>query len=166
MLALVVGASLAISPLSDEAQSRRTLERFTRGHAQNRICWDRDGIDGFISPIDAHQHPVPFGGPEVPFSLYTDWFIQHGTVFSVFMGIGQRITKQNASAPDCCYYLHCPTFEYPVIPKVESDEINAIAKLEHYYGKVPPPGCARARRGVRARAGAGVSSEHSRLHGM
>lgn len=125
-----------VAPISEQTQSRRTLERFTKGHSDNSICWDRDGVDGFINVIDAHQHPVPFGGPEVPFSLYTDWFIQHGTVFSVFMGIGQRITKQNASAPDCCYYLHCPTFDYPVIPKVESDEINAIAKLEHYYGKV------------------------------
>ena len=125
-----------VAPVSEETQSRRTLERFTRGHPDNSVCWDRDGVDGFINVIDAHQHPVPFGGPEVPFSLYTDWFIQHGTVFSVFMGIGQRITKQNSSAPDCCYYLHCPTFGYPVIPKVESDELNAIAKLEHYYGKV------------------------------
>jgi hypothetical protein len=125
-----------VAPISEQTQARLTLERFTRGHPDNSICWDRDGIDGFINVIDAHQHPVPFGGPEVPFSLYTDWFIQHGTVFSVFMGIGQRITKQNASAPDCCYYLHCPTYTYPVIPKTESDEINAIAKLEHYYGKV------------------------------
>ena len=125
-----------VAPISEQAQNRRTLERFTRGHPDNSICWDRDGVDGFINVIDAHQHPVPFGGPEVPFSLYTDWFIQHGTVFSVFMGIGQRITKQNKDAPDCCYYLHCPTFDYPVIHTVESDEINAIAKLEHYYGKV------------------------------
>ena len=125
-----------VAPISEAAQNRRTLERFTRGHPDNQICWDRDGLDGFINVIDAHQHPVPFGGPEVPFSLYTDWFIQHGTVFSVFMGIGQRIVKQNASAPDCCYYMHCPTYDYPVIPSVENDEINAIARLEHYYGKV------------------------------
>ena len=125
-----------VAPISEEAQNRRTLERFTKGHPDNSICWDRDGLDGFINVIDAHQHPVPFGGPEVPFSLYTDWFIQHGTVFSVFMGIGQKITKQNASAPDCCYYMHCPTYDYPVIPSVENDEINAIARLEHYYGKV------------------------------
>jgi len=125
-----------VAPISEAAQNRRTLERFTRGHPDNQICWDRDGLDGFINVIDAHQHPVPFGGPEVPFSLYTDWFIQHGTVFSVFMGIGQRIVKQNASAPDCCYYMHCPTYDYPVIPSAIADEVNAVAKLEHYYGKV------------------------------
>ena len=102
MLALALSASLAISPLSEEAQQRRTLERFTRGHKENSICWDRDGADGFISPIDAHQHPMPFGGPEVPFKEYPDWFIEHGIVFSVFMGIGQRISKLNASLPDCC----------------------------------------------------------------
>ena len=67
---------------------------------------------------------MPFGGPEVPFKAYTDWFIEHGIVFSVFMGIGQRISKQNASAPDCCYYLHCPTYDYPVIPMLESDELK------------------------------------------
>ena len=125
-----------VAPISEAAQNRRTLERFTRGHPDNQICWDRDGLDGFINVIDAHQHPVPFGGPEVPFSLYTDWFIQHGTVFSVFMGIGQRIVKQNASAPDCCYYMHCPTYDYPVIPSAIADEVNAVARLEHYYGKV------------------------------
>ena len=126
----------AISPLPQEAQDRRTLSRFTRGHSDNDVCWDRDGVDGFISIIDAHQHPMPFGGPEVPFSMYTQWFIEHGVVFSVFMGIGQRIVKQNASLPDCCYYLHCPTYLYPVIPMTESDEINAEARAEHYYGKV------------------------------
>ena len=130
-----VAFATAISPLSVESQSRRTLGRFTRGHADNAVCWDREGVDGFISVIDAHQHPMPFGGPEVPFSTYTDWFIEHGVVFSVFMGIGQRIVKQNASLPDCCYYLHCPTYQYPVIPMTESDELNAEARLEHYYGK-------------------------------
>jgi len=133
---LALAAPLAISPLPLEAQARRTLERFTRGRPENGICWDRDGIDGFISVIDAHQHPMPFGGPEVPFSVYTDWFIQHGVVFSVFMGIGQTIMKQNASLPDCCYYLHCPTYEYPVIPSTLRDEMNAEARLAHYYGKV------------------------------
>ena len=102
MLALALGLSIAISPLPLASRERRTIERFTRGHDENSLCWDRDGADGFISPIDAHQHPMPFGGPEVPFREYTDWFIEHGIVFSVFMGIGQRISKQNASLPDCC----------------------------------------------------------------
>lgn len=133
---LLVWESSAISPLPMESLSRRTLGRFTRGHANNSLCWDRNGIDGFISVIDAHQHPMPFGGPEVPFSTYIDWFIRHGLVFSVFMGIGQRIVKLNASAPDCCYYLHCPTYGYPVIPMTESDELNADARLQHYVGNV------------------------------
>ena len=135
-LALLVVQSRAISPLSKEAQGRRTLGRFTRGHAENSLCWERNGRDGIVSVIDAHQHPMPFGGPEVPFSTYTDWFIQHGIVFSVFMGIGQRIVKQNASDPDCCYYLHCPTYGYPIIPMPESDVLNAEERLKHYTGKV------------------------------
>jgi len=135
-LAFASRPSLAISPLTPDAQQRRTLGRFTRGHADNSLCWDRAGADGFISPIDAHQHPMPFGGPEVPFSTYTDWFIKQGTVFSVFMGIGQRIVKQNASAPDCCYYLHCPTYGYPVIPMPDSDVRNAEERLRHYKGEV------------------------------
>ena len=78
---------------------------------------------------------MPFGGPEL-LKAYTDWFIEHGIVFSVFMGIGQRISKQNASAPDCRYYLHCPTYDYPVIPMLESDELNAEALLKDYIDKV------------------------------
>ena len=85
--------------LTKEQQERRTIQRFTRGHDENSICWDRDGNDGFISPIDAHQHPMPFGGPEVPFSLYTDWFIQHGTVFSVFMEWCQQARDAAAYSP-------------------------------------------------------------------
>jgi hypothetical protein len=42
---------------------------------------------------------------------------------------------RNASAPDCCYNKHCPTYDYPVIPSAIADEVNAVAKLEHYYGK-------------------------------
>ena len=37
--------------VDDEQLARRTLSRFTRGHADNSICWDRDGIDGFINVI-------------------------------------------------------------------------------------------------------------------
>ena len=81
MLALALGLSIAISPLPLASRERRTIERFTRGHDENSLCWDRDGADGFISPIDAHQHPMPFGGPEVPFREYTDWFIEHGRNF-------------------------------------------------------------------------------------
>jgi hypothetical protein len=33
-------------------------------------------------------------------------------------------------------WAHCPTYDYPVIPSAMADEVNAVAKLEHYYGKV------------------------------
>ena len=29
------------------------------------------------------------------------------------------------SDPDCCYYLHCPTFNYPVVPNPMNDRENA-----------------------------------------
>ena len=29
------------------------------------------------------------------------------------------------SDPDCCYYLHCPTFDYPVVPNPLNDRENA-----------------------------------------
>lgn len=135
VFSLLVLHSLAISPLTKEQLDRRTLSRFTRGHADNSICWDRHGIDSFISVVDAHQHPMPFGGPEVPFDEYTGWMKDHGTLFAVFMGIGQRIVKQNVSDPECCYYLHCPTYAYPVIPMTQSDELNAEARAKYYTGK-------------------------------
>ena len=40
-----------VAPISEEAQNRRTLERFTKGHPDNSICWDRDGLDGFVRGI-------------------------------------------------------------------------------------------------------------------
>ena len=126
----------SISPLTEAQLARRTLSRFTRGHADNSLCWDRHGVDSFISIVDAHQHPMPFGGPEVPFDEYTGWMKDHGLLFSVLMGIGQRIVKQNVSDAECCYYLHCPTYAYPVIPMTESDELNAEARAKYYIGKV------------------------------
>ena len=29
------------------------------------------------------------------------------------------------TAPDCCYYLHCPTFDYLVVPDDKNDRDNA-----------------------------------------
>ena len=39
----------------------RTLNRFTLGHVENAVCWDKHGVDSFISVIDVHNHFRPFG---------------------------------------------------------------------------------------------------------
>ena len=64
-------------------------------------------------------------------------------IFTTALGIGQRITKitnvdqDPSGAPelsamglttdqvDCCYYMHCPTEEYKVVPTFINDGINA-----------------------------------------
>lgn len=73
----------------------RRLTRFTQGHEDNDICWDRDGEDGFFSVIDTHNHFRPFGGPSVPFEQYLEWMTEHGILFSTMFGIGQLIKKSN-----------------------------------------------------------------------
>lgn len=106
--------------------NRRTLSRFTLGNQDNSICWDRDNPeDGFMSVVDAHNHFIPFGGPGVPFDMYLDWMMEHGILFSTMFGIGQLLKKARASDPDCCYYLHCPTLDYRVVPDPTNDRINA-----------------------------------------
>ena len=135
LILLALPSVFTISPLSADAQARRTLGRFTRGHPDNELCWDRHGVDGFISIVDGHNHPMPFGGPEVPYETYYGWMVEHGLLFGTQMGIGQVIVRQNQSAPECCYYLHCPTFKYPVIPSTVRDEQNADARAKYYTGK-------------------------------
>ena len=132
----VIACAAAISELSPEALSRRTISRFTRGHPDNSVCWDRHGVDSFYSVIDAHNHPTPFQGPGVPFDLYASWMIEHGFVFGIFMGIGQRIVPRKPNASACCYYLHCPTFDYPVLPTTEGDVTNARLREQFYVGKL------------------------------
>eukprot|EP00095_Tigriopus_kingsejongensis_P012514 maker-scaffold455_size166772-snap-gene-0.29 protein:Tk12514 transcript:maker-scaffold455_size166772-snap-gene-0.29-mRNA-1 annotation:"hypothetical protein BRAFLDRAFT_82927" len=108
-----------------EAAPRRTLSRFTIGHQDNTMCWDRPGKDGFFSVVDAHNHFRPFGGPAVPLDMYINWMRTHGIVFTTVFGIGQKIVKRNPNDPDCCYYLHCPTFNYTVEPDPVNDIENA-----------------------------------------
>ena len=42
--------------LTEETIARRRLTRFQVGHQDNQECWQRHGVDGFYSPIDAHNH--------------------------------------------------------------------------------------------------------------
>ena len=50
---------------------------------------------------------------------------KHGLLFSTIFGIGQLIKKSNQQDPDCCYYLHCPTYNYTVTPDPTNDRLNA-----------------------------------------
>ena len=104
---LIINGSIAL-------ERKRSLSRFTLGHEDNSVCWDRedDKTDGWFSVVDAHNHFRPFGGPAVPFDMYLDWMSQHGILFSTVFGIGQLIHKSQRNSPNCCYYLHCPTFDY------------------------------------------------------
>jgi len=111
--------------LSEETLERRSLTRFTKGHENNTICWQRHGVDGFLSVIDSHNHFRPFEGPPVPFGTYLEWMVDHGLLFSTMFGIGQKIMKTNPRDPDCCYYLHCPTLNYTVVPSTKNDYANA-----------------------------------------
>lgn len=139
LIAIAVGAGVGVyimqqnqggpdaSPLlSSNSLSRRSVARFTKGSKENNICWDRDAaVDGFLSPIDGHNHFRPFGGPTVPFEQYIGWMIDSGIVFSTVFGIGQLLINKNPNDPPCCYYLHCATLDYVVTPDPHNDRENA-----------------------------------------
>ena len=111
--------------LSFPMMSKRTLSRFSKGHADNRLCWNRSHLaDGFMSPIDSHNHFRPFGGPPVPWDTYMEWMTDHGIVFSTMFGIGQRLTY-DPEMPKCCYYFQCPSKNYTVTPDPINDHLNA-----------------------------------------
>jgi hypothetical protein len=129
---LLVACVAAHNILPPGGLERRTLSRFTKGHADNAKCWDRTGPDGFFTVVDGHNHFRPFGGPEVPMQTYLHWMQQHGILFSNVMGLGQRIQKSNPKDPDCCYYLHCPTTNYTVVPTTANDVDNANDLKTHY----------------------------------
>ena len=61
----------------------------------------------------------------MPYEQYLGWMKKHGLLFSTVFGIGQLIKKSRPSDPDCCYYLHCPTFNYTVTPDPTNDRLNA-----------------------------------------
>ena len=42
--------------LTEETIARRRLTKFMVGHKDNQECWERHRMDGFLSPIDAHNH--------------------------------------------------------------------------------------------------------------
>jgi len=121
--------------LKEETLKGRRLTRFEKGHEDNRECWKRHGVDGFLSVIDAHNHFRPFFGPPVPWDTYIGWLKSHGILFSTMLGIGQQLLKKNPNDPDCCYYLHCANFDYPVTPDPKNDIENAKDFLSKYKGK-------------------------------
>jgi len=131
--------ALALVPLSQagdlltaETIAGRRLTRFKVGHPENQECWHRHGVDGFFSVIDAHNHFRPFYGPPVPWDMYMGWLHDHGILFSTMLGIGQKLKKKNLDDPECCYYLHCATFDYPVTPDTSNDVENAKDFLSKY----------------------------------
>eukprot|EP00090_Calanus_glacialis_P039043 TRINITY_DN67_c0_g1_i1.p1 TRINITY_DN67_c0_g1~~TRINITY_DN67_c0_g1_i1.p1 ORF type:complete len:574 (-),score=93.39 TRINITY_DN67_c0_g1_i1:129-1850(-) len=132
---VIVPLTQAGDLLKEETIARRRLTRFQVGHPDNQMCWERHGVDGFYSPIDAHNHFRPFYGPPVPWDTYMEWLKDHGILFSTMLGIGQRIVKKNPNSPDCCYYLHCATFDYPVTPDPLNDIENAKDFLTKYKDK-------------------------------
>ena len=129
LFVLPITSAIVMSPTQ---KSRRTLTRFTKGHPDHDICWDRHGLDGFTSVIDAHNHFRPFFGPSVSFEVYLGWMHDQGILFSTMFGIGQLIQKKNPNDPDCCYYLHCPNFNYTVVPDPTNDRANAEDYLNRY----------------------------------
>ena len=77
----------------------------------------------------------PFYGPPVPWDTYMAWMKEHGILFTTMLGIGQQLMKKNPNSPDCCYYLHCATFDYPVTPDPINDIENAKNFLSKYKNK-------------------------------
>jgi len=120
--------------LTQQTLDRRSLKRFNKSHEEHSMCWERHGVDGFLSVIDTHNHFRPFFGPAVPFLTYLEWMIKHGILFSTMFGIGQKIEKAKDSDPDCCYYLHCPTLDYRVVPSMDNDYANADDFTKTYMG--------------------------------
>ena len=74
----------------------------------------------------------PFYGPPVPWETYMEWLHDHGILFSTMLGIGQKLKKKDKSAPECCYYLHCATFDFPVTRDTSNDIENAKDFLSKY----------------------------------
>ena len=64
------------------------------------------------------------------------WFLNVPIHFSLFLtGIGQQLIKKNPRDPDCCYYLHCASYEYPVTPDPLNDRANAEDFNNFYKNK-------------------------------
>jgi len=132
---VIIPLTQASDLLKEETLARRRLNRFKVGNEENQECWERHGRDGFLSPIDAHNHFRPFFGPPVPWDTYMNWLKTHGILFSTMLGIGQQLKKKNKNDPDCCYYLHCATTDYPVTPDPINDIENAKNYQQRYKGK-------------------------------
>jgi len=121
--------------LTEETIARRRLTKFMVGHKDNQECWERHRMDGFLSPIDAHNHFRPFFGPPVPWDTYMEWMRDHGILFTTMLGIGQQLMKKDPNSKDCCYYLHCANYDYPVTPDPINDIRNAQDFQKYYKDK-------------------------------
>jgi len=127
LLLITIEQTFAYQPIFSEDQlAKRSLKRFTISHEDHSNCWNRSfEADGYISPIDTHNHFRPFGGPPVPFPTYLQWMRDHGILFSTMFGIGQLLKNKNPDAKECCYYMHCPTEDYKAVPDPTNDILNA-----------------------------------------
>lgn len=138
LLLCLAPAALGQQPpdlLTEETLARRQLTRFQVDHPDHATCWTRHGVDGFYSPVDAHNHFRPFGGPPVPWDEYIGWMQSHGILFSAMLGIGQQLVPRSRSAKACCYYLHCANFDFPVVPDPKNDIDNAEDYMNRYQNK-------------------------------
>ena len=58
MKKVLIFAAFFIINGSIALERKRSLSRFTLGHEDNSVCWDRDDdkTDGWFSVVDAHNH--------------------------------------------------------------------------------------------------------------
>ena len=56
-------------------------------------------------------------------------------IIYLWKGIGQQLLKKDKNANDCCYYLHCATYDYPVTPDPKNDIENAKDFKTKYENK-------------------------------
>ena len=120
VLLIVAGcAGTSEQSLSSPASTTsRDLASFTR-NAANQACYDRKS-EPYISVVDAHMHPRPFGGPAVPFAEMNDYFNNTGVRFAIYFGIGQVLEVDST----CTYYLDCPGTK--ALPSIKNDFANAM----------------------------------------
>ena len=64
-----------------------------------------------------------------------EWMRDHGILFTTMLGIGQQLMKKDSNSKDCCYYLHCANYDYPVTPDPINDIRNAQDFQKYYKDK-------------------------------
>jgi len=111
-------AGCAIMPEEDKAPVGRDLASF-KLDAADQSCYDRES-ESYTSVIDAHMHPLPFGGEAVPFAEMNEYFQNTGVRFAIYFGIGQVLEIDST----CTYYLDCPGTK--ALPSIKNDFVNAM----------------------------------------